>query len=218
MSGHGWRPHLESGLCLNLGDLFARAALRAGCSRSGGWHWTRNGERVASLGYSADLGDDSGELTLIYTHTKRGGNEREDVTCRIHMSSIPLHYGGRRWYGHCPYTGQRTLTLHKFPGIAYFCHRTAIRPLPSYKSQRDSGSDRIMRQRWAIRRKIGDDFSDLFGEPFKPKWMRWRTFERHVARDAALADRESVYMLRLVGRILAKDPRDSAALALLNGG
>ncbi|WP_143526000.1 hypothetical protein [Rhodanobacter sp. C05] len=56
-----------------------------------------------------------------------------------------------------------------------------------------------MAQRWAIRRKMGDTLSDLFGEPYKPKGMRWRTFERYAERDAELAEREIGYLLRLVG-------------------
>jgi len=57
-------------------------------------------------------------------------------------------------------------------------------------------------RRWALRRKLGDNFSDLFGEPFKPKWMRWRTFNRYAARDAELANREwGYYMGHLLGRL-----------------
>ena len=125
------------------------------------------------------------------------------MTCVIRLSSMPLHYGGLRWYMHCPYTCRRALKLYKFSGIDYFCHRTAIRPLPTYASQRVSRCDRIMAQRWAIRRKLGDDFGDLFSEPMKPKWMRLHTFERYTARDAELAAREAVYMDRLLGRMEA---------------
>ena len=96
------------------------------------------------------------------------------------------------------------MKLYKFAGVEQFCCRTPIRPLPTYASQRTSGSDRIMAQRWAIRRMLGDKFSDLFGKPFKPKWMRWRTFERYAARDAELAERENVYWYRFLGRVTAK--------------
>ncbi|HUW54565.1 MAG TPA: hypothetical protein VMV99_14235 [Rhodanobacter sp.] len=102
---------------------------------------------------------------------------------------------------HCPYTQRRVLKLYKFGSIEQFCSRTAIRPLPTYASQRVSGSDRIIDQRWAIRRKLGDNISDLFGEPWKPKRMHWRTFERYAERDAELAERENGYLLRLIGRL-----------------
>lgn len=198
MSNYGWRPHIESALCLSVDDLFKRGGLRAGAMTSGGWHWSRDGEKIAAVGYSGNLSDDSGELRLSYTWTPDG--KPQTVTCAIRLSSLPLHYGGRRWYMHCPYTGRRVLKLYKFGSIKQFCSRTAIRPLPTYASQRVSGSDRINAQRWALRRKMGDDFSDLFGEPYRPKGMRWRTFERYAARDAELAEREGG-LLRLLERL-----------------
>lgn len=199
MSGSGWRPHIESALCLSVGSMFKCGALRVDATTSGSWQWSRDGERFASIGYSAILSAESGELRLSYTWTLDG--KPQDATCTIRLSSLPLQYGGRRWYMHCPYTGGRVLKLYKFGSIEQFCSRTAIRPLPTYASQRVSGSDRINAQRWAIRRKMGDPFSDLFGEPYKPKGMRWRTFERYARRDVELAERENGYLLRLIGRL-----------------
>ncbi|MFC5526143.1 hypothetical protein ACFPPA_10350 [Rhodanobacter ginsengisoli] len=199
MSNYGWHPHIESALSLNLGSLFKAGALQAGATSSGGWQWNRDGKQVAGIGYSASLRAEDGELRLSYTIKHDG--ESKDVICTIRLSSLPLHYGGRRWYMHCPYTGRRVLKLYKFGSIEQFCSRTAIRPLPSYASQRVSGSDRIIAQRWAIRRKLGDTISDLFGEPWKPKRMHWRTFERYAERDAELADRENGYLLGLIGRL-----------------
>ena len=198
MSRYGWRPHIESALRLKLADLFKRGALRAGSATSGSWQWSRDGERIASIGYSATLGDADGELRLRYRDGN--GSDARDVECLVHVSSLSLNYGGRRWYMHCPLTGRRTLNLYKWPGIDRFCARNAIRPRPTYASQRVSGSDRIMSQRWAIRHRLGDNFSDLFSAPCKPQGMRGRTFERYCARDAQLAERDNVYLLRLLGR------------------
>ncbi len=181
--------------------MVARRGIVPGAMTSGALSWTRNGEKFGSIGYRADTRLESGTLTLDYRHTDRASGERKDVQCIIPLSSIPLHYGGRRWYMHCPYTHRRAHKLHKFSGIEQFCHRTAIRPLPTYASQRVSGSDRVNDQRWAIRHKMGDNFSDLFGGPHKPKWMRWRTFNRYAARDAELEGRDAVYLGRLLARM-----------------
>lgn len=200
MSGAGgWRPHIESALTLSVSSLFKAGALRAGATTSGSWQWSRYGERVADISYHAVLGADSGELCLSYTWKREG--TPQVVACNIHLSSLPLQFGGRRWYMHCPYTGRRVLKLYKFGSVEQFCARTAIRPLPTYASQRTSGASRIIDQRWAIRRKLGDNISDLFGEPWKPKRMHWRTFERYAERDAELAERENGYLLRLIGRL-----------------
>jgi hypothetical protein len=199
MSNYGWRPHIESALSLSMASLMKAGALRAGTTTSGSWQWSRDGTQFASIGYSATLTMESGELQLSYTW------KRDDIPqsaiCIIRLSSLPLHYGGRRWYLHCPYTQRRALKLYKFGAIEQFCCRTAIRPLPTYDSQRTSGGSRIIDQRWALRRKMGDTFSDLFGEPYKPKGMRWRTFERYANRDAELAERENLYLSRLIGRL-----------------
>ncbi|MDE2256873.1 MAG: hypothetical protein KGK05_03810 [Xanthomonadaceae bacterium] len=201
MSNYGWRPHIESALSLDVWRLYREGLLRDG--KRGGWQWSRDGESFASMGYAVTLHDTTGMLALDYTHTNRDG-EREAVTCAIRLLSIPLHYGGRRWYGHCPYTGRRARKLCKFSGIAQFCHRTAIRPLPTYAIQRKSGLSRVQAQRWALRHKLGDEWSDLFGEPCKPKWMRWRTFERYANRDAELSQREDDYLSPFLYRLLLK--------------
>jgi hypothetical protein len=202
----GWRPHIESALCLSVDRLLKTGCITPGNFRSGTLRWTRtdhwggSAEEIASAGYSAQLGDDSGTLTLHYTCTGRDG-KRKAMTCTIPLVTRPCHYGGRRWYMQCPYTGRRALKLYKWSGIDSYCHRNAIKPRPTYASQRESGGNRIIAQRWALRRKIGDDFSDLFGEPMKPKWMRWRTFNRYAARDAELASREWGYFAHLLGRM-----------------
>jgi hypothetical protein len=166
-------------------------------------HWTRDGEQFGAASYAVELRDHFGTLTLSYSYENRDG-EREDVECKIRLSSIPLHYGGRRWYGHCPYTRRRARKLYKFYGIAQFCHRTAIRPLPTYAIQRVSGVARVQAQRWAIRRQLGDDLSSLFEEPCKPKWMRHATFERYARRDAELSDREDAYLSPVLYRFKLK--------------
>ena len=197
MSGCGWRPHIESALSLSLESLFKASALRAATTTSGSWQWCRDGKQIASICYSAILSADSGELRLTYAWTPDG--KPRDVTCTIRLSSLPLQYGGRRWYMHCPYTQRRVLKLYKFDDIEKFCCRTAIRPLPTYGSQRTSGGIRIIDQRWALRQKMGDRLSDLLDEPFKPKWMRLRTYEKYAARDAELAERMNGYVVGSLG-------------------
>ena len=195
----GWRPHLESALCLNLPRLLRTSAIWPGCNVSGALHWTNgDGDEVGSIGYHARLGRDEGELTLHYADGT--GDERKAIECHVWLVTRPCHYGGRRWYFVCPYTGRRALKLYKWPGIDRFCHRDAIKPKPTYASQRVNGLDRINAQRWALRRKLGDEYSTLFDEPVKPKWMRWRTFQRYLDRDAQLEAREGRYLFGLLDR------------------
>lgn len=196
---HGWRPHIEAALCLNLRRMLDSRALCANTTTSGIWHWVNDdGVELGAIRYMSELGATEGILNLSYAIGN--GDERRDVTCQIKMDTVPIHYGGERWYFRCPYTHRRALKLYKWPTIDLFCHRDSIRPRPTYASQRVGGCDRIMAQRWAIRRKLGDHFSDLLGEPFKPKGMHWRTFERHCRRDNNLAKREFAYLAQFFAR------------------
>lgn len=197
----GWRPHIEDALCLDVRTMLKLDALRPGHETRGCWRWLENGREVASVNYHATLTDTDGTLTLDYTHRASTTGERESVACRIALDTLPCHYGGRRWYARCPYSQRHAVKLYKWSGIAMFCHRDAIQPRPTYAIQRVSGTERINAQRWALRRKLGDNFSDLYGEPFKPKWMRWRTFNRYAARDEELDARDAVYLGRLLGRL-----------------
>jgi hypothetical protein len=205
----GWRPHLESALCLTLPRLFADGTLRANACTSGVLRWTntRTGDERASLGFRAELGPDSGTLTLDYN--ANGTLE----TCRIELVTTRCGFGGRRWLFVCPASGRRALKLYKWAKLPLFRHREAVRPRPTYASQRDGGGDRIIRQRWAIRRKLGDDVSTLFDDPWKPKGMHRRTFDRYAARDSELAAREWRHFARLLGRLAAVAPDEAAVLA-----
>lgn len=202
MSRDGWHPQLESAPCLDLAAMFARNDLRANRTRSGHLAWARGGERVAAVHYSAALGEDSGELRVDYVWTPHG--EPIPVTCVIPLCTRSAHFGGRYWYMLCPYTWRPARKLYKFSGIEKFCHRTAIRPLPTYASQRVSGLARVQHKRWTIRRKLGDNWTGLLDEPLRPKWMRWRTFNRYAQRDADLAAQEDYFLPAFVLRLLAE--------------
>jgi hypothetical protein len=193
----GWRPHLESALCLNLARLLADGTLRPNGDTAGTLRWTNTdtGERVASLGYRATLGADSGTLTLDYTA------DGHLETCHIELVTVPCGFGGRRWLFVCPATGRRALKLYKWAKVPMFRHREAVHPLPTYASQRVGGMDRINAQRWALRRKLHDTIGDLTLPPFKPKWMRQRTFRRYVDRDGELEARERPFWASLLGRL-----------------
>lgn len=192
----GWRPHIESALCLSLPRLLKQRQLVPGRITAGSLHWRDSGgDELAAVGFRADLGETSGTLVLGY----RVNGQDEQSTIRL--STVPNHYGGRNWFMHCPATGKRARKLYKWSGLPYFRHREAVRPRPTYACQRVGGHDRIISQRWALRRRMGDQWSDLFGEPVKPKWMRWRTFERYAARDAELDGREAPTWARLLSRL-----------------
>lgn len=195
----GSRPQLENALCLDLKLMFQRGDLREGRQTEGDLWWTQDGRECARIEYSAELEDDGGTLTLDCTNCERHRGGHECVIHTVELETLPCTYGGHIWYFLCPYTGRRARKLYKWPEIDAFCRRDAVTPLPTYASQRMSGLDRVTAQRWALRRRMGDSLSDLVGGPCKPNRMRWRTFDRHSARDAELAKRQDVYLWQLLG-------------------
>lgn len=180
MGCSGWHPHIESALVLDLRQLQAKGAIGPNSLRFGGWAWRdSDGDELFQIQYRTELREAWGVLDV----TDREG------AYRIMVGSTPLHFGGRRWWLHCPLTNRRAAKLYRYAAIGKFCHRTAIRPYPTYASQRVSGLDRIMQRRWAIRRKLKDE-GTLFDPLQKPKRMRWRTFERYEHLDEILSAQE----------------------------
>lgn len=165
---------VEGGLRLSV-DPAVKFALASGQSTAlHQWAWTRDGERCASIGFRAEaLGADYGHLELLFSV------DGHDVHQVIYVESSPCNFGGLRWYARCPRRDVRVAKLYLPYGAIRFLSRQAYRL--SYQSQRDTaGLDRLINRRnRLLARTLKSD--DPFA-PARPKWMRWRTFERHLAR------------------------------------
>lgn len=204
---HSFRPELESALCLSLSRLLQTGTLVPGHKTSGTLTWSKSADDpVASISYTATLSEQEGKLILTY---RVNGQEAQDL---IPLTTVQNTYGGRSWYMRCPTTGRRARKLYKWAGLPQFRHREAVKPRPTYASQRDSGFSRATRQRWELRHRMGDKWSDLFSAPYRPKGMHRRTFLRHVLRDLELAKRQQAALTGLFGRIHGLEPRVSDLL------
>ena len=176
----GGRPTTESGLTLTLSKLLRDQLFRPGCAWGGSivWTHTSTGERVGSIGYEAHLGPDSGRVRLKYTTTRWDGEKREsDYWIQVETTPQPL--GGRRWWFVCPRTGRRAAKLHLPNGAFTFASRQAYRL--AYACQREPAHDRALRRAFKLRGKLGVNGGIGDYVP-KPKWMRWRTYERAMAK------------------------------------
>ena len=180
---NGWRPHIESAFVFDLSTFKKVYRDLANCRLSGSWVWRHNGECTARVSFVWQTHDDAGFLRFNYHYNG------EPVENLIEVVSVPLAIGGKRWWMFCPATGKRACKLYLFPSLKQFLHRTAIYPKPTYAIQRTSGRDKIVQQRWAIRRKLNDRGS-LFDPLTRPKGMHRSTFNALQAKDNALADAE----------------------------
>ena len=164
----GGRPTVERCLTLDLPDLFREGRWKPNAHK-GGALILRDGyteDVVGSLTFQANLGDESGRVHIAH------GNS----SYWLHLVTTAQPFGGRRWWIICPLTGERVLKLHKPGGARQFASRKAHRL--GYNSQRQSPKDRALTQSF----KISDQYENEDGELVKPKWMRWATFDREMAK------------------------------------
>lgn len=90
------------------------------------------------------------------------------LTEEIAVTTMPCHFGGLRYFGLCPLCQRqvRILYLRKSLLACRHCHNL------SYHSKNVSFSTRLLLKFLEIKKKInGDEYT-------KPKWMRWKTFEK----------------------------------------
>ena len=179
-SGRGYQGGKRTtGSCYQID---ARKLQRAGVLTASGsfaWHWSRNGEAVASI--RARVEED--RLTLIYSHKSRGDDwQAMEYPVRLEWTACTL--GGRRVWFLCPANGcGRRVALLYIGGAGIFACRHCYRL--AYACQRETADDRAMRRADNIRERLGWQAGIANPSGGKPKGMHWRTFERLTAEHDA---------------------------------
>jgi hypothetical protein len=168
---------------------------RAGCLRpgySGGWEWTRDGERVASIWFRRD-GD---QLVLSYRVQPHGG-EWQDVEQPTPIVWRPCRFGGARPFFVCPGVvngiacGRRVAKI--YGAGKYFLCRHCYRL--GYASQREDRYDRALRRADKIRMRLGGKPGTAWVFPDRPKGMHRHTYE---SLQSAVLNAEILAQERLV--------------------
>jgi hypothetical protein len=171
MPKSGWRVRLENGLKLDLNELARRGFVTPGAATGPiGICWTSDycGDLASGLIW-ADMRESPGFFRI-----KIG-----DFDQQIRLKTNPRHLDGRQWYFICPTTGRAVSVLWKPPGANMFRGRRAWGRQVAYVSQFSSPYHRWRRAQSKIKaRLIGDLDPGEWDLPPKPKWMRWRTYER----------------------------------------
>ncbi|MBI4496686.1 MAG: hypothetical protein HY689_02160 [Chloroflexi bacterium] len=139
--------------------------------------WSRNGEVVASIGWTVHgRGDTVTDLELYYTMTSRSTGAAEDVRYRVPITYTRCHYGGERPWFRCPAVGCGRRVAKLYLGSRYFACRHCLHL--AYASQRENETERALSKAQAIRIRLGGsgNMMDLF--PPKPRSMHWATYWR----------------------------------------
>ncbi len=97
----------------------------------------------------------------------------------IELEATPQPLGGLRWWFVCPVSRRRCCRLFLPYGARKFGARQAYQL--GYASQRMSPRDKGIERVRKLQKRIGGGDNILAPIPPKPKWMRWRTYARHVA-------------------------------------
>lgn len=196
------RVCLQDGLKLDLARLTRRGFLRSGTVTHGrGIQWSNSytGETVASGSISSDTtGTDEGWFRIQL------GSQSQT----IHLVARPLHFGGRQWYFMCPAMNRRASVLWRPPGASRFCSRQTWGRRVAYRTQFLTPTDRAHQGKARINSRlcsIGSLDPDEWDFPPKPKWMRWRTYNRAEAKfdryEAALDFGCLALVAKFMGRV-----------------
>jgi hypothetical protein len=100
----------------------------------------------------------------------------------IKLETTPQPFGGRHWWFLCPRTGRRAAKLY-LPNGAITCASRQVYRL-AYRFQREAPYDRALHQSFKLQSKLGAD-GGIGDHIPKPKWMRWRTYDRHLEQIAS---------------------------------
>lgn len=182
-SGSGWRADAKS-TTAELRSIDVRRWAREGMLRPGyvgGWQWSLHGKVVASIQMRAEVG----RVVLGYRHRSRGSDWKA-VEYPVEIKRTPCRYGGSRPWFTCPAPGCERRVAILYGGAIFacrHCHRL------TYASSRESFDDRMTRRADNIRDRLAWEPGILNGVGDKPKWMRWRTFERLTSEHHRLVQR-----------------------------
>jgi hypothetical protein len=197
-SGSG-REKVEHARLIDVNRLHRVGCLRAGWM--GGWQWTRDGEKVASINLRAD----EDRLHLTY-RARVGGGEWEDVAETVRIVRVACRFGGSRPYFICPGVvngvacGRRVAKLHG-PGRYFLCQRCYRL---AHASQSEGAWDRMLRRAGKIRQRLGGDPGMAAPFPPKPKGMWRRTYHRLRGRAFEYEIRADEAFARQAERLLAR--------------
>ena len=180
MPRHFQRVPLELGLQLNLNRLISDGLVQPGkVTQLSDFYWLDDeGDERASARIEADL-------------TNPSADDARYGTMRIHANWInqtirlvgcPRHFGGRQWYFVCPVQNRCVSVLWSLPGGRFFAGRKSLGKQVAYVSQYHSPGARAHYMKDKLCDRIAGPEADEWDVPPKPKWMRWRTYERLLKR------------------------------------
>lgn len=153
-----------SHIVLNISTLCFQSLIENGKSKSGVIEWRRDDSTEARIQFKSYIQDEKN----AYLHLNYYINDKDHHDYKIHLSRTPMHFGGYRYWFHCPETDKRVTKLYLDIEDGRFLSRHAFNIL--YPSQRQTDFDRAL----AMRDKYAEALDGLSFA--KPKGMHHCTF------------------------------------------
>lgn len=160
----GWRRKCEELPRVDVRYLRRRRLLWPWTGSRFPLRWSRGDEPAGSV--SVESTRDG--LRLLYQWTPWDGDP-VSMDYHVWIERTECYFGGHRSWFRCPRCSLRCAVLYGVASDGKFGCRSCMRL--GYSSEAESVVDRINRKSHKLEAKLGED-----GE--KPKWMRWRTFDR----------------------------------------
>ena len=94
--------------------------------QSGTITWSRNGEKIASIGITVVTNDDNPYIKFNYNITSRDTGKKTVYEYQFPLVTTPCNFGGKRYWFECglyhngKYCGRKVSTLYQAPGSKYF--------------------------------------------------------------------------------------------------
>ena len=139
---------------------------------------------------------------LELAHESRSSRVSGLQRYEVGLQTSPQPFGGARWWFVCPRTRRRAVRLFLPLGGHQFWSRQAYRL--GYSSQRQDPMGCAQLQAEKIYRQLGGEGHWMDDPPPKPKWMRWRTYERKVAKLEYYCARYDAAWSAGLGKLMAK--------------
>ena len=189
------RVCLEAGLKLDLNELMRKGCVVPGAYSAFRMRWINNytGAETASADFTAHMMERlEGTLRI----------QMYDEEQTIFLVPRPRRFGGYQWYFICPVMNCDCSVLWMPPGATRFCGRRAWGRRVAYVSQFLDPDNRAHRGKAKIKsRLIADLDPDEWDLPPKPKWMRWRTYNRYEKKFDSYENILSCGILELLAKL-----------------
>lgn len=193
------RPLANEALTIDFARMIRTDRAVPGKYVQGSLHWTCRGEPSGNISYDCDMRDpDNALLTLLFTTTNPQTGEKQGHVQHVRLTYTRPHYGGKRWWMHCPINGERIGKLYCPTGAKKFASRKAWGI--AYYSQRIAKDEQPFEALFALQRRLGCEQG--WERPiYRPKGMWQRTYAKYERRYWELDAQCDAIMMAKIGHL-----------------